>query len=149
MHWTLERSKVPTWKLRPETFDDPVFAGEVGEGIVHYFTGNAGTASSKAMEWDAFKVVVRGLCINKYVGVRKVLLQDVEKAELRLRAAERDRPEHPERQTELVEAKEAVATEIERLWCFDHKKYIVKAHAERDKEGTLLAWLATRVVPRY
>lgn len=142
LNWSQERTAIPSWRLLPETLEDPVFRREIGEGIAHYFSENEGTASTRALEWDAFKVVVRGLCITKYVGVRKTLLQDVEKAEQKLRETERARPEQPERQKEVLEAKEAMAVELERLRCFDYKKYLVKAHAECDKSGSLLAWLA-------
>lgn len=76
------------------------------------------------------------------VGVQKVLLQDISRDDERLRALEKDRPENPDRQQELLEAREAVPTQVERLRCFDYKNYITRAHSERDKLGALLAWLA-------
>ncbi|XP_078503987.1 dapper homolog 2 [Lissotriton helveticus] len=72
-------------------------------------------------------------------------MQDVEKADKRLRVAEQARPEHLEHQREVLEAKEMLATEVERLCCFDYRKYVEKTHAEGDKAGTLLAWLANPI----
>lgn len=94
------------------------------------------------MEWDAFKNVIRGQCIANNMGVRRVLLQDLERADQALREVEKERPEHPDRQEELVDAREEVAVQVERLRCFDFKRYVARAHAERDRSGTLLAWLA-------
>lgn len=74
MKWAQERPAIPVWRLRPEALDDPVFRDEVGTGITQYFLENEGTASTTAMEWDAFKVVVRGICITNMVGVRKIII---------------------------------------------------------------------------
>lgn len=51
------------------------------------------------------------------------LLREVDLAELRLSSAERARPENPAGQEEVLEAKEGMVVQLERLRCFDHKKY--------------------------
>lgn len=136
------RPAIPNWRLNPELLNNLVFRKAVRTGVTQYFLENEGTASSIAVEWDAFKVVVRGLCITNVVGVWKTLLQDIDTAGQRLREQERTRPGQPQRHRELLEAREAVAVAVERLHCFDYKKYVACAHIERDKSGTLLAWLA-------
>ncbi|XP_078527931.1 uncharacterized protein LOC144802337 [Lissotriton helveticus] len=140
--WIAEKPRVPLWKLRPETLEDPLFGEALAEGVALYFTDNEGTVDSRATEWDAFKVVVRGICIKDYVGVRKVLLGDLAKADAKLREAERGRPGHPELQETLCSAREAVAVEVERLRAFDYKRYVLRSHVAGDKAGTLLAWLS-------
>lgn len=69
-------------------------------------------------------------------------MTDVERANRALRELELRRPEHPALRQELLEAKEEVAVQEERLRCFDFKAYTDRTHAERDKAERLLAWLA-------
>ena len=76
------------------------------------------------------------------VGIRRTLIREVQTAESDLREVEKERRGHPELQQTLLERKEIVATHIEKLCCFDYRDYMIRALAERDKAGTLLAWLA-------
>lgn len=50
IYWVPERSATPTWKLRPDKLEDPVFCNEVKEGITQYFHENEGTALTRALE---------------------------------------------------------------------------------------------------
>ena len=64
--WNKKPSPTPTWRLQPAALEDPVFRSTIGESIASYFTENTGIATSTLMEWDAFKVVLRG----QYMGIQ-------------------------------------------------------------------------------
>lgn len=92
------------------------------------------------IEWNAFKTVIRGRCFGEVAGVRRTLVDEVETQERVLRSLEQHRPDNPALKYPLLEAKKLLAAHIEKL-CFDYKEYLTRAHAERDKAGSLLKWL--------
>ncbi|KAJ1155445.1 hypothetical protein NDU88_008175 [Pleurodeles waltl] len=51
-------------------------------------SSHSGTMRSRATEWDAHKVVIRGTCISVAGGVRQTLTQDLQKYEHDVRMAE-------------------------------------------------------------
>lgn len=142
MQWSRTRARIPTWHLRAEALEDQVFRKVVGASITQYFGDNEGPTSTPLVEWDTFKAVIRCRSIAEMVGVHRVLLAEVAEVEQRLRDVEKDRPGRPDKQPELLEAREAVAGQVEQLRCFDYKAYLTRTHVEGDKSGALLAWLA-------
>ncbi|KAJ1215118.1 hypothetical protein NDU88_002728 [Pleurodeles waltl] len=100
------------------------------------------TTESSLLEWDVFKVVLRGQCILEAVGIQQMLLQETLEAEETLRLTEKCHSGHPELQPELLVACKVVATKVEPLQCFDYCNYTIGAHVERELAGLLLAWLA-------
>ncbi|KAJ1113387.1 hypothetical protein NDU88_001633 [Pleurodeles waltl] len=76
------------------------------------------------------------------MGVRKTLLREVESAEDFLHRLEKRVFRDPRLWDELRATREMVAENTEKLRCFDYKCYMAMAHAERDKPGALLAWVA-------
>ena len=63
-------------------------------------------------------------------------------AQTELRDIERRRPGYPEMPQTLLNSREQLAKRVEKLRCFDNREYMIRAHAERDRAGALLAWLA-------
>ncbi|KAJ1100661.1 hypothetical protein NDU88_005742 [Pleurodeles waltl] len=57
----------------------------VSQCVQQYFEANAGSASSRAMEWDANKVVIRGHCMAASWGIRRQLVRDFSNVEHDLR----------------------------------------------------------------
>ena len=66
-------SPIPQWRLQPSALTDPIFSEAVVTHIVEYFNINEGTSSGAINEWEAFKVVLRGFCMGKAVGIKKEL----------------------------------------------------------------------------
>ncbi|KAJ1116667.1 hypothetical protein NDU88_004873 [Pleurodeles waltl] len=52
-------------------------------------------------------------------------------------------PGNPVLQQQLLDTKDQLAACLEKLRCFDHHKYMIRAHADRDKAGELLVWLTS------
>lgn len=142
LKWTYARPSIPFWRLRPDSLVDQVFREVIWEKIVQCFNDNSGTASFPLVKWDAFKAVLRGQCIAEATGIRCIALNELMTAEQDLRELVRRWPRHPELQPGLQDSKEEVAKQTERLRCFDFKQYLDRTHAELDKSGSLLAWLA-------
>ena len=69
LQWDRAKSSIPTWRLKPEALEEGMFRETIREHITQYFEANHNTASSPLMEWDAFKVVIRGRCIAEMVEV--------------------------------------------------------------------------------
>ena len=69
---------------------DPAFRDSLGTHISEYFRLNEGTASSTIAEWEAFKVVTRGFCIGKTIGIRKELERELNNVEGHLRSIEKE-----------------------------------------------------------
>ena len=65
-----------------------MYRESIREEIVQFFQHNAGTASSPFVEWDAFKVYIRGICMKSTASVRAVLRSQLEQAESELRRLE-------------------------------------------------------------
>ena len=78
------RPAVPLWRFSPVTLEDAPFREELREAIVRYFEDNKGKASDCTVEWEALKVVIRGHCIEKTVGIRKELKKELLGAENKL-----------------------------------------------------------------
>ncbi|KAJ1204763.1 hypothetical protein NDU88_000201 [Pleurodeles waltl] len=63
-HWGRARTRIQAWRLQPRLLLDPPFRHELSQHISAYFKLNNGTASPRALEWDAPEVVVRGICMS-------------------------------------------------------------------------------------
>ncbi|KAJ1109613.1 hypothetical protein NDU88_006973 [Pleurodeles waltl] len=82
-----------------------------------------------------------GRCTAEVVGVGHILILEDETQQEELRALEKAHPWNPGLQQQLFEAKELLALFLEKVRCFNHRKYMIEAHAKCDKAGTLLACL--------
>ncbi|KAJ1142231.1 hypothetical protein NDU88_008558, partial [Pleurodeles waltl] len=90
LRWGSQPSRIPTWRLQPTLLRDPPFREELADTIKSYFTINSRTATTRAIEWDGDKVVVRGMCIGAAGGIRRTLLSELHDTEEKLRKAECD-----------------------------------------------------------
>ncbi|KAJ1214229.1 hypothetical protein NDU88_001854 [Pleurodeles waltl] len=97
------------------------------------------------MEWDAFKVIIRGLFLAESMGVRFSIHQQLGMIEPCLTDTELERPGPPDLQQRLIATKEQVEEHTGPLRSFDFKAYTEQAHAKRDIASRLLAWLANPV----
>ncbi|XP_069059558.1 putative nuclease HARBI1 [Pleurodeles waltl] len=82
-------SRAFMWRLPHGALRDQVFRDEIRDAIVHYFAENQRSVTSAGTIWEAFKVVIRGICLSKQHSVLKVLRYDVR---LRMRNAPVYRP---------------------------------------------------------
>ncbi|KAJ1141851.1 hypothetical protein NDU88_008179 [Pleurodeles waltl] len=79
----------PHLALATTLLHDPPFRTELPERLDSYFTVNAETASSQAIEWDGHKVVVRGMCMSTAGGVRRTVTRNLQKIDAELYEVER------------------------------------------------------------
>ncbi|KAJ1088540.1 hypothetical protein NDU88_001697 [Pleurodeles waltl] len=88
VQWGRKRSTIPTWCLQSEALLDQPFREELNTCIRQYWDLNAGSTDSRATEWDAQKVVVRGHCLSASWGACRSLHTEVVTLEKELRALE-------------------------------------------------------------
>ncbi|KAJ1092976.1 hypothetical protein NDU88_006086 [Pleurodeles waltl] len=84
-----KRPALLTWRLRPETLMDAPFTKAVRDELAQYFEVNWGTSTTRDCDWEAMKVVIRGLCVQATYGVRCQLEKDILDHEARLRDLEK------------------------------------------------------------
>ncbi|KAJ1172947.1 hypothetical protein NDU88_004789 [Pleurodeles waltl] len=138
------RSAVPTWRLRPELLEDAAFWASLGVAIPEYFEHNEGTASSGLLEWDAFKVFIRGHCLGTQCNLRCSIEGDliqVERSVLRLEGEVAGGLTEDQR---LSAARAVPRSLLERLRCLNYTAHSARTHASADRAGKLLAWLTRR-----
>ncbi|KAJ1140583.1 hypothetical protein NDU88_006932 [Pleurodeles waltl] len=63
------------WRLPSGALRDADFREEVREAIVLFFDENRGSVMTAGTLWEAFKVVIRGVCLSKQHGMLKTLCQ--------------------------------------------------------------------------
>ena len=109
--------------------EDVVFKTTLAEAITKYWDTNERMASSVGVEWEAFKVVMRGHCIADRSGVSRQLHADIACQEEVLEGLERAQDNTAEGKRALRE-EEMLAT-VERLQGYDYRAYTARAHVER------------------
>ena len=81
---------IPTWRLQPNSLTDPVFKDQLKTHIIDYFVTNEGTATNAITEWETFKVMIRGFCMGKTVGLRRELERTLDNTEHQIRLLEKE-----------------------------------------------------------
>ncbi|KAJ1106026.1 hypothetical protein NDU88_003429 [Pleurodeles waltl] len=96
---------------------------------------------TRAVEWDAHKVVVRGHCMGGAWGIRKVLTTELFNMEREMGGLESVtgcRPSEDECLRTILKKNRESETQ---LWKHDYRRRLAALHAEGDSSGWLLAWL--------
>ncbi|KAJ1139655.1 hypothetical protein NDU88_006022 [Pleurodeles waltl] len=133
-----KRPTVPTWRLQPEALTDAPFVNAVRDGLVQYFEANWGTSTTRGCDWEAMKVVIRGICMQTTNGVRHQLEKDVLDIEARLRDLEKCLPTQPQKMEDWRQASRVPPGDWRCLERYVHKSYRQRLHAEGDKAGASL-----------
>ncbi|KAJ1157029.1 hypothetical protein NDU88_009744 [Pleurodeles waltl] len=95
-----KRLVIPTWRLRLEDLTHAPFEKAVRDELTQYFEANWGTSTTRGYDWEAMKVVIRGLCMQTTYGVRHQLEKDVLDYKAKLRDLEKCIPTQPQRKEE-------------------------------------------------
>ncbi|KAJ1198771.1 hypothetical protein NDU88_002610 [Pleurodeles waltl] len=67
------RLAIPLWRMQSELLGDHEYRHDIQEVLAGYFSENWTTALSRGLEWEALKVVIRGVSLAKTYGIRKKL----------------------------------------------------------------------------
>ncbi|KAJ1081010.1 hypothetical protein NDU88_001197 [Pleurodeles waltl] len=111
------------------------------EVIEHYFTENWGRASTRAVEWDAMKVVLRGEFLKVTYGVKPQHSRSLDVLEKRLGDLEKGKPEQHQRLSKWKECKRELLETLDSLDKFVRTSYMHRLHMEGVKASRLLATL--------
>ena len=137
------QSSASQWRFQPVMLEDQAFREDLAAHILEYFELNDKSTSSRIMEWEAFKVVLRGFCMSKTVGLRRELDAQLLSMEDRIRKLEGTTIQDDSTREAMREAKELYTSLVERLRCHDYKKYISRTHCEEGKANRMLARMIT------
>ncbi|KAJ1109003.1 hypothetical protein NDU88_006373 [Pleurodeles waltl] len=134
------------WRLPSGALRDKVFREEVREAIRLFFAENRGSVGSPGTLWEAFKVVIRGVCLSKQHGIVKALRREMADIERRLGELER-RLAATWSSEVLAEIRREVSLHEEaslREVCFFGRHAQARRYGEGEKAGRTLAGLLRR-----
>ncbi|KAJ1217857.1 hypothetical protein NDU88_005444 [Pleurodeles waltl] len=69
----MPRPAIPLWRLHPDLLGDPEYKKDLQDVLVGSFHTNWDTAGTRGLEWEALKVVIRGVSLSKTYGIRQRL----------------------------------------------------------------------------
>ncbi|KAJ1175197.1 hypothetical protein NDU88_000488 [Pleurodeles waltl] len=104
LEWGAARLLVPSWGLQPAVLEDHALRAEKAETLTHYFAESWGTSTSKLMDWEAMKVVLRGHFIRAVVGARATTDKDLTQVEASLKPLETAARDNHTKLTDLNKA---------------------------------------------
>ncbi|KAJ1150821.1 hypothetical protein NDU88_003610 [Pleurodeles waltl] len=139
--WETSRPAVPTWRLRLELLEDAAFRASLSAVIPENFELNDGTASSSLVEWDTFKVFVRGHCLGTQCNQRRSIERDLTRVERVLLRPEGEVTGNQTETSTLTAVRAEHLLLLERLRCLNYAAHSARTHDSADKAGKLLAWL--------
>ncbi|KAJ1167388.1 hypothetical protein NDU88_007780 [Pleurodeles waltl] len=90
LSWDSSPPAVPPWRLRPELLEDAAFRASLSAAIPEYFEHNDGMDLSGVLEWDAFKVFIRGHCLGTQCDLRRSIERDLARVERDMLRPERE-----------------------------------------------------------
>lgn len=141
LNWGRVPTPVSTWKLQPQLLEDAPFRLALSSTITHYLNENWNTATTRLIEWDALKVVIRGAAIGQVVGARQEIHKQLIDTEQKLNTLERESLTDPLKKLELQQTHIDHADSLETLRVIDYNAYQQRKHTDADKPSTLLAGL--------
>ncbi|KAJ1155231.1 hypothetical protein NDU88_007966 [Pleurodeles waltl] len=115
MMWGMISTLIPKWRLQPSLLENAVLKEEIAGVITNFFTDNTDTASSPLVEWEAFKVVIRGAVMVTASGAQVVISRELKEVEDRLGPLEKEAVLQPTLAQQLEEARVEHAELLERL----------------------------------
>ncbi|KAJ1143312.1 hypothetical protein NDU88_009622 [Pleurodeles waltl] len=80
-----KRSGVTTWWLRLEALKDAPFEEVIRDALTQHLDANWGPSTTRGCDWEAMKVVIRGLCMQTTYSVGRQLEKDVRDHKAKLR----------------------------------------------------------------
>lgn len=130
-----------SWRLPAHSLMVTAFKAEVRDEILNYFETNKASVDSSSTLWEAFKVVIRGVCISKQSGVLKSLRSTLSTLEHDIQSCEQryyttgDITNLAEIRTKLTDFQEAAEAEVKYLGTYTK----ARQYGEGDRPGRTLA----------
>ncbi|KAJ1152866.1 hypothetical protein NDU88_005640 [Pleurodeles waltl] len=126
---------------RPETIRDTKYKVDVLSALNGYIRENWNMAQMPGVEWEALKVVMRGVSLGKAYGIRKKLEQELMHQEEALTMLQNQGGEGANDEVGLLEVHRWIEIIRKRLDSYVRKDYRQQLHREGDRPGRKLAWL--------
>ncbi|KAJ1157571.1 hypothetical protein NDU88_010277 [Pleurodeles waltl] len=119
--------------MAPTQLVDTAFRSNVNAIIEEYFTMYEGTASKRLVDWEAFKVVVRGAAIKTSMGAIRRILWELTNIETQMGSLKWETTDDPNRLPNLLATTKRHEELIEQLRVYDNRIYTHRTHVDRDK----------------
>ncbi|KAJ1091423.1 hypothetical protein NDU88_004549 [Pleurodeles waltl] len=140
-------STIPTCRLQPTMLEDQVFRSATGEALSKWLSDNWVTFTSKLIDWEVMKAVLRFHCIRSIIGVKADLQNNGSRIETSIGVLEAKPQTDLTKKGALPDALVRHAQLIEQLRRLNFIMYQAKMHADGDMSGCLLAWLLRSTNP--
>ncbi|KAJ1204889.1 hypothetical protein NDU88_000324 [Pleurodeles waltl] len=134
-----QRAGTDPHMAQPTQLEDAPLRRALNTAITEYFTINEGTVSTKVVERDTFKVVIRGVGIKTMEEAWSQILHELIAIEERLNKVERETITDPRRSPELLAARKRHVEFVEQLGVYDYRTYTHWMHTDGDRAVALLA----------
>ncbi|KAJ1217095.1 hypothetical protein NDU88_004690 [Pleurodeles waltl] len=85
----MPKPAIPLWRLRPDLLGDPEYKKDLQGVLDGYLSTNWGTATTRGLELEALKVVIRRESFSKTYGIRQHLDRELMQQEEVLAAVQR------------------------------------------------------------
>ncbi|KAJ1178981.1 hypothetical protein NDU88_004220 [Pleurodeles waltl] len=149
IRWSRAPPSIPTWRIPVTALHYAAYRETLRGHIDSYFKLNANTASDVGIEWDAFKVVLRGHVVKTNYGAALLLRLELWDLESELQHYEQLLPTDAGAASSLVTTRIAHQQALDKLAWLHYRDYQARKHAEGDKVGKLLAWLLRQSAPKH
>ncbi|KAJ1215409.1 hypothetical protein NDU88_003018 [Pleurodeles waltl] len=145
--WGCPSRTLYSWRFPSEILQDPVGRASLAELLTEYMEHNWMSTHRRATEWEAYKTVLSGRCMEFTCGVQKTLQAELTDREDVLAACQQISVRGPNTQQEEVNLLRQVIETRDRLEHYTLKSYQQLLHREGDSSGRLLAWILRREQP--
>ncbi|KAJ1193947.1 hypothetical protein NDU88_003242 [Pleurodeles waltl] len=135
----IPKPAIPLWRQCPDLLGDPEYKQDLQGVLNGYFSANWGTATTRGIEWEALKIVIRGESLSKTYGIRKRLDRELTQQEDVLTALERQVHNGDASESDCLEVRGRIVDLWDRLDNYVHRNYRQRLFREGDRSG--VCWL--------
>ncbi|KAJ1142643.1 hypothetical protein NDU88_008956 [Pleurodeles waltl] len=141
----MPRPAIPLWLLRPDLLGDPEYKKDLQGVLDGYLHTNWGTATTRGLELEALKVIIRGESLSKTYGIRQRLYRELTQQEEVLAAIQRQVDSGDTSEADCLEVRGRIVDLWDRLDNYVRRNY--RLFREGDHSGRMLAWFRRRERP--
>ncbi|KAJ1098291.1 hypothetical protein NDU88_003407 [Pleurodeles waltl] len=129
------------WRLRSDLLGDPEYKKDLQGVLDGYLRTNWGMATTRGLEWETLKVVIRGESLSKTYGIRQRLDRELAQQEEVLAAIQRQVDNGDASEEACLEVRGRIVDSWNRLDNYVRRNYRQRLFREGDHFERMMAWL--------
>ncbi|KAJ1184759.1 hypothetical protein NDU88_001562 [Pleurodeles waltl] len=137
----IPKPAIPLCRLRPDLLGDLEYRKDLQDVLNGYFSANWGSATTRGIEWEVLKVVIRGESLSKTYGIRKRLDRELTQQEDSLSAIQRQVDNGDGSGSDCLGVRSGIVDLWGRLDNYVHREYRQRLIQEGDRLG--VCWLGS------